>query len=140
MPLSSLPDPPSVVVIFAALAGLLTSRLNRLGPPSRNVNSSGFGPWLAAYSCGGSAGFSPVSLFADESPREHQSYSILCQGRVGCQYLDVAAGAIFFIMTEKGDCHVMIAQSGQAVLDPARQGRGESPVQGLLHENAQARP
>lgn len=125
-----------MVVIFAALAGLLTLRLNRLGPPSRNVNSSGFGPWLAAYSCGGSAGFSPVSLFADESPREHQSYSILCQGQVGCQYLAAAAGAIFFIMTGKGDCYVMVAQSWLAVAELARHGRDKSPAKRLPDKNA----
>ena len=129
-----------MVVIFAALAGLLTLRLNRLGPPSRNVNSSGFGPWLAAYSCGGSAGFSPVSLFADESPREHQSYSILCQGWAGCQYLGVAIAVFFFIMTEKGDCSVMVAQSWLAVAELARQGRDKSPAKGLPDKNAQARP
>ncbi|SHL39086.1 hypothetical protein SAMN05444398_102219 [Roseovarius pacificus] len=56
---------------------------------------SGFGPWLAAYSCGGSAGFSPVSLFAHEVTRRHQSNTILMPGPQNCQYIDHGRGEKF---------------------------------------------
>src|SRR5690606_21698335 len=59
--------PPPSVVISRALAGLL-ARGSSLGWPSRE-RPSGSSASLAAYSCGGSAGFSPASLLARDATR-----------------------------------------------------------------------
>ena len=71
--------PTAAVVVCRALAGLLALRLKRPIPPSQCAIASVARAGLTAYSCGGSTGFTPVSLFACESPRKNQSNTILMQ-------------------------------------------------------------